>query len=259
MKVFLFLSLPKTTLQEPTLINKGAPCLRVGTQGPASRPFLPLQLPVAHLCTHTALQHTDSRGGLPVGGCLCRPSGSGRVGKRPCLGLCSLQPWPSSGGGGACGLWSLGGAKEDLLTAPNSLMLKLVLAPSALSSLFLLLLGLTFSFRGVCLAWREGPSPHRTPQGLCSGGKSQMRAQQCHQLTTTPVAALAPCPACSTAVPLRALHTWGCSRPLAMALHISCWCLRVGPTNGIHSFYGSLTAFMAREQGRGLPDGVGRF
>ena len=181
------------------------------------------------------------------------------LGRGPAWVSAPFSPGPAAVGGGACGLWSLGGAKEDLLPAPNSLMLKLVLAPSALSSLFLPLLGLTFSFWGVCLAWREGPSPHRTPQGLCSGGKSQMRAQQCHQLTTTPVAALAPCPACSTAVPLRVIHTWGRSRPLAMALRISCWCLRVGPTNGIHSFYGSLTAFMAREQGRGLPDGVGRF
>lgn len=40
----------------------------------------------------------------------------------------------------------------------------------------------------------RGTQPLEDPSGLCPGGKSQMRAQQCHRLTTTPTVSLVPLP-----------------------------------------------------------------
>ena len=143
-------------------------------------------------------------GVLPADGALCQPPGSGSAGQKPCLGLlCSRYPDSHPGPAGV-GMWPLGngGAKEALLPVLSSLVLTLTPSPrlwSLLSFLFLLLLGLTFAL-GVLLAWREGPL--EDPSGLCSGGKSQIRAQQCHQLTTTPAVSMVPLP--------RRLH---CSAP----------------------------------------------
>lgn len=108
---------------------------------------------------------------------------------------------------------------------------------------------------GCLLGVERGTQPLEDSSGLCSDSGAQIRTWQCHQATTALADARVPLPSTLRSGAWWALHAWGHLRPLAMALCITCWCLRIPPI-GSTPISGASDGFHSPEVGLWF-DGMG--
>lgn len=206
--------------------------MRVGTL-PRGAPLAPCSC-LGHFCglQGTWVYHTAQENTLP-GISLCQPLGVAGLGRSPARisSAPSTPTCPLAQQERAHSLWGSEEQKRTLCPpraasgdACYSLACGLHLLSCSFFSLDWHLLWVSAWHGDRYLTPGHHPAPHPQACALVAG---QTRAQQCPLLTAAPAVPLPHCPARCT--PWWALHEWGHLRPLAMALCVSCSCLRVPP------------------------------